>query len=488
MEDLTLRIRNLQEKSRDLDPSERVRNRFIAQISGFANEFIANLPDVNAYESEKPDPSLFALDRKPVPLSELIEIYSTEVAGKGINPASGGHLGFIPGGGLYASALADFLVDITNEYAGIFFSSPGSVTIENELLNWLKSIFRFPESSVGNLSSGGSIATMIAFTAARDKHRIKSDRIASSVVYVSPQVHHCVNKALRIIGLEDIILRQVELDAGWRINPELLVSRIEADKRDGLNPFMVVGSAGTTDTGAVDPLAQIGAISRAHGLWYHIDAAYGGFFILTDEKRHLFNGIETADSLVVDPHKGLFLPFGIGAVLVKDREAVYHSHHYFANYMQDANSNEYPVNPADVSPELTKHFRGLRMWLPLKLHGLDPFIACLEEKLLLTEYFRNQLMDSGFEVGPTPDLSVSYFWYPSKNVDQNQFNEELMKLIHKDGRVFLSSTKIDGKFVIRVAILSFRTKLATIDRAVEMIEDARNTLVQKYSESTECLN
>ncbi|MCB1024446.1 MAG: aminotransferase class V-fold PLP-dependent enzyme, partial [Acidobacteria bacterium] len=375
--------------------------------------------------------------------------------------------------------------DITNEYAGIYFSSPGSVEIENELLNWLKGIFRFPGSAVGNLTSGGSIATLIAFTAARDRHRIKSDRIPNSVIYMSPQVHHCVNKAIRIIGLEDVQIRYVELDRNSRIDAERLRLDVAADKAQGLDPFMIVASAGTTDTGAVDPLEAIAEIAQANEMWYHVDAAYGGFFILTDSKKHLFKGIENADSLVVDPHKGLFLPFGIGAVLVKDREAVFHSHHYLANYMQDAMDEDSPVNPADVSPELTKHFRGLRMWLPLKLHGIGPFTACLEEKLLLTEYFRRRLVEIGFQTGPDPDLSVSYFWYPGSGIDQNTFNERLMQLIREDGRVFLSSTKIEGKFVIRMAILSFRTKLEEIDLAITMIDEARKRAEDQFGTASD---
>jgi glutamate/tyrosine decarboxylase-like PLP-dependent enzyme len=219
-------------------------------------------------------------------------------------------------------------------------------------------------------------------------------------------------------------------------------------------------------------LETIGEIAKKNKLWYHVDAAYGGFFILTESKASKFRGVEMADSLVIDPHKGLFLPYGLGAVLVKDKAAVYHSHHYIANYMQDSVNTNNPTNPADVSPELTKHFRGLRLWLPLQLHGLAPFVACLEEKLLLTHYFRLRLIEIGFKVGPEPDLSVSYFWYPTKDDNENAFNEQLMQYIHDDGEVYLSSTRINGKFVIRIAILSFRTKIETIDRAMIMIDKA----------------
>ena len=239
-----------------------------------------------------------------------------------------------------------------------------------------------------------------------------------------------------------------------------------------MNPFLVIASAGTTDTGAVDPLEAIGSIAKHNDLWYHVDGAYGGFFILVDAKKPMFRGIEMADSLVVDPHKGLFLPYGLGAVLVKDKEAVYHSHVVRANYMQDAVAEETPVNPADVSPELTKHFRSLRLWLPLQLHGIEPFKACLKEKILLTHYLRSRLQDIGFKLGPEPDLSVSYFWYPTNDEHENTFNQQLIKEIHKSGEVFFSSTLINGKFVIRMAILSFRTKLETIDKAIVMFQQA----------------
>lgn len=473
MNNLKKRILELQNISETLEPTETQRNQYIAQVNNYTNSFINTLEDTNAYSKDKESKNAFAITSKRKTLQELLKIYKDEIATKGINAASGGHLGYIPGGGIYTSAIADYLVDVTNEYSGMYFASPGAVTMENELIDWMKSIFGFPETAIGNLASGGSIANLIALTAARDKHLIKNSKIENSVIYVSSQVHHCINKALRIIGLEDVIIRHIEMDDNSRIIPDDLNIKIEADKVSGLNPFLVIASSGTTDTGVIDPLQTIGEIAKANDLWFHIDGAYGGFFILTEQKKANFKGIELADSLVIDPHKGLFLPYGLGVVLVKDKASVYHSHHYRANYMQDAIDDNMPVNPADVSPELTKHFRGLRLWLPLQLHGIEPFVACLEEKLLLTQYFRERLLELGFKLGPKPDLSVSYFWYPSKSMDENTFNEKLMQEIHNDGEIFLSSTIINQKFVIRIAILSFRTKLHTIEKAIAMIEIAR---------------
>ena len=480
MNSLKERILRLQETSESLEPTKDQRDSYIESVKGFAHKFISSLNDVETFNSKVVNKDALSLSNSKRTLDEIIKTFNQEVAEKGMKPASGGHLGYIPGGGIYAASLGDFLADITNEYTGMYYASPGGVTIENELIDWMKELFGFPKSSVGNLTSGGSIANLIALTAARDKHGIKNAVIEKSVIYTSPQIHHCVHKALRIIGLEDVQIRYVELDENSRIVPEDLERKIEADKTKGLNPFVIIASAGTTDTGAIDPLEEIGDISKKHGLWYHVDGAYGGFFMLVDKVKHKFKGIEMADSLVVDPHKGLFLPYGLGAVLVKDKQAVYHSNHYRANYMQDAIKDEFPVNPADVSPELTKHFRGLRLWLPLQLHGVEPFKACLEEKLLLTSYFREGLKHIGFELGPEPDLSVSYFWYPSKEVDQNTFNERLMQAIHSDGEIFLSSTLVNGKFVIRMAILSFRTKLETIDRAVAMINRIRKEVENEF--------
>lgn len=470
MENILNQLKELALISNQLEVSEDERINALKTVGKFSNEFIESLPTIKSFqESSTPIQQLSITNHKKT-LDELLLLYQKEVVEKGIVAASGGHLGYIPGGGIFNAAIADFIAAVTNPYAGIFYASPGAVTIENEVISWLKDVFSFPKSAVGNLASGGSISNLIALTAARDKHQIKNEKIPKSVIYLSQQAHHCIQKSLRIIGLEDAIIRYVDLDDKHKMKTSELEKLIQQDENNNLIPFLIVASAGTTDTGAIDPLNEIAEISKKHQLWLHIDAAYGGFFILTS-KKHLFKGIEKADSLVIDPHKGLFLPYGLGAVLIKDSDAAFHSNHYLANYMQDAQNDDLSSSPANVSPELTKHFRGLRLWLPLQLHGIEPFVACLEEKLLLTIYFRKKLVELGFQVGPTPDLSVSYFWYPfSSNV--NEKNKQLIDAIHKDGSVFLSSSTINGKVVIRMAILSFRTKVSTINRALEMIAGA----------------
>jgi aromatic-L-amino-acid decarboxylase len=182
--------------------------------------------------------------------------------------------------------------------------------------------------------------------------------------------------------------------------------------------------------------------------------------------------MERSDSIVMDPHKGLFLPYGTGAALVRDRGKLLETHYYQADYLQDALSATEEPSPADLSPELTRHFRGVRLWLPLKLVGTRPFKAALEEKMLLARYFHERIQEiDGFEVGPDPDLSIAIFRYVPPRGDVNDFNQQLMHEIQKDGHIGLSSTTMNGTFVIRLAVLSFRTHLADIDEAIEVLQD-----------------
>jgi glutamate/tyrosine decarboxylase-like PLP-dependent enzyme len=292
-------------------------------------------------------------------------------------------------------------------------------------------------------------------------------------------VHHCVEKALHIAGMGDARVRRVPMDDGYRMRPEALAAAIAEDRAAGLRPWLIVASAGTTDTGAVDPLDAIASVAERERCWYHVDAAYGGFFLLTEQGRSALKGIERSDSTVLDPHKGLFLPYGSGMVVVRDAGPLIAGHNYTGSYMQDAQSDASELSPADVSPELSRHFRALRMWLPLALLGTAPFRAALEEKLLLARYFHRRIARAGFEVGPPPDLSiVTYRWSPAGvSLDRsNALNKAIVDGARQDGRVFLSSTMLDGRYTLRVAVLAFRTHRRTLDLAVEVLREQAATV------------
>lgn len=466
------KLLELEQLARQLEPSPRQRDEVRQHVISYSENFLDNIESLKAYETSagKGEGLLDSpISEEGIGIDTAIDLIRTNVDTPGLNPASGGHLAYIPGGGIYYSALGDYLADVFNRYAGVFYASPGAVRMENMLIRWMCDLVGYPAEAGGNLTTSGSLANMIAVVTARDGRNIKSANVPRSVIYLSRQTHHSIDKAIRVAGLGECVIRYIDLDERFRMLPQDLSEKIESDKAAGLNPFLVVASAGTTDVGAIDLLTEIGAVAKESGCWYHIDAAYGGFFILTDEGKEKLQGLELADSLIIDPHKGLFLPYGLGVVLVKNVGDLARSYSFNANYMQDAFTAQDEVSPAEISPELTKHFRGLRLWLPLKLHGVAPFRACLEEKLLLAKYFYAEVRNLGFESDLEPELSVVTFRYLPSSGDADEFNKRLMNKIIEDGRVFVSSTKLNGKFTMRFACLSFRTHLKMVDILLEKL-------------------
>ena len=469
------KLKALEAIARQLDPDACDREAYRDAAVAHGEQFLETMDSLPAYR-QTADKGAALLDapiaEQGIAMSQALQLVHDNVDRPGLNPASGGHLGYIPGGGLYLSALGDMIADITNRYAGVFFANPGAVRMENMLVRWMADAIGYPEGASGTLLSGGSLANLACIVTARDAMGITSSEVQRSVIYLTEQVHHCVTKAFRIAGLGEAQLRYVPLDRNYRMDVSALRALVQADLGAGLRPFLVVGSTGTTDTGAVDPADEIADVTEQYKMWLHIDAAYGGFFILCEEGRRAIKGLERSDSIVMDPHKGLFLPYGTGAALVKDGKRLAASHYYTANYLQDALSYTDESSPADLSPELTRHFRGLRMWLPLKVHGVAAFRACIAEKLWLARYFWDQLETiPHMERGPYPDLSVVLYRYVPEKGDANEFNELLVKNLHADGRVFLTSTKIEEVFYLRLACLSFRTHLHTIDLALTMLRD-----------------
>ncbi|MFN6964820.1 MAG: pyridoxal phosphate-dependent decarboxylase family protein [Pyrinomonadaceae bacterium] len=473
----------LENQARKLDPTPDARAAARSAVVDYAERFLDRIDSINAYN--RSDEKGAALLTSPIAedgidIDEALGLIAENVDTPGLNPASGGHLGYIPGGGIYYSALGDYLADVFNRYAGVFYASPGAVRMENMLIRWMADLVGYPATAGGNLTSGGSIANLIGIVTARDAQGVTSTEIPRSVIYLSEQAHHSIDKAIRIAGLAECVIRHLPLDEKYRIVPSALAEQIDADRAAGLRPFLVIASAGTTDVGAIDPLVEIGEIARAEGLWFHVDAAYGGYFVLTEDGKQKLRGMELSNSLVIDPHKGLFLPYGSGVVLVRDADKLGRSHYYTANYMQDASSSTDEPSPAELSPELTKHFRGLRLWLPLKLHGLAPFRACLEEKLLLARYFYDQVQKLGFECPLEPELSVVVYRYRPEHGDADEFNRRLLEEVVTDGRAFISSTVLDGKYTLRFACLAFRTHLKTVDTLLEILNNAVNKLNAEF--------
>ena len=468
-------ILRLEEQSSCLEPTAESREELFEEAWKYTQWFLHDLEETRMFSEDLT--KLHLLEKVPIsetgrPASDTVHLMHAAINTPGLNPAAPGHLGYIPGGGLFASAIGDYLAALANKYAGLFFSAPGAVKCENQLIRWSAEVVGYSKSSTyGNITSGGSIANLIAVTTAREVKEISPEKIRTSVVYYSSQTHHCVQKAFHIAGLGACRMRQIPLDKKFRMDAMALRNQITEDKSKGLNPFFIAASCGSTDTGAVDPFEVIADIAEENDVWFHVDGAYGGYFALVDELKSLFKGIERSDSIVLDPHKSLFLPYGSGIVLVREGKQLLDTFVYSAAYLQDVEGDINEPSPADLSPELTKHFRGLRMWLPLQLYGVAPFRDCLYEKYLLTQYFHEEVQKIGFEVGPQPQLSVGIYRYIPKTGDANEFNNKLVRAIKSDGRTFVSSTTIDEIFWIRIAIVNFRTHKRHIDNYLQLLKE-----------------
>jgi len=470
------RLAELEPLARRLELQPADRGLLLGAAESYTERFLTALPGLPGYVEDDdaaraalPDP---IVDEEPADVAPTLAALWDAVDRIGVNEMAGHFFGFIPGPALYASAVADFMAAVTNRYGGVTFGAPGLVRLQQRLLDWVGGHVGYPPGCGGDLTSGGSIANLTAIVTARDAVDVPPRDIPSLVVYLTDQAHHSIDKALRIAGLAAATRRRIGIDGRFRMDTEALERQVAQDRSEGLRPWLVVASAGTTDAGAVDPLGRIGEIAAANGLWFHVDAAYGGAFALCETGRRRLAGIERSDSLVMDPHKGLFVPYGTGVVLVKDHRAMARAYAHEAPYMQDAAAVDAGVSPADTSPELTRPNRALRVWLPLRLHGVAVFRAALEEKLVLAAYLHARLAAiPDVEVGPEPDLSVVTFRCRSRRGDGDAASRRLHEALLEDGRMFLSSTMIGDVFTLRMAVLNVRTHREHVDRAVDAITE-----------------
>ena len=464
-EALRARLEALERAMAPLEPDAGARETLAGLTVAHAETFLAALEEGPSYAPwTEADAAALAA---PFPESgrdpeAVLAEFDACVARPGITTASGRFTGYIPGGGLFHAALGDFLAAATNKYSGFAPAAPGAVRLENAVAGWLAEVIGMPAGAAGVLTSGGSLANLTAIVAAREA----ADPDGGGAVYLTGFAHHCIDKALRIAGRARAPRRLIATDDRHRMRADALAEALERDRAAGIRPWLIVASAGTVDTGSVDPLPEIAALAAAHGAWLHVDGAYGGLFMLCDEGRAVLGGIEQADSVALDPHKTLFLPYGTGAVVVREGRKLFEAFSASADYIQEFAATDVGPSPANLSPELTRHFRALRLWLPLQLAGVAAFRAAQSEKLGLARYFHARLAEmDGWEVGPPPDLSVVAF----RHRDNSAFNDRLLARIQQDGRVFLSGTRIAGETWLRCAILSFRTHLAHIDETIDVL-------------------
>ena len=414
-----------------------------------------------------------------VPLEPLLDQLFRDWIPRSFTAPSPGYLAFIPGGGLYPAALADFIADTTNRYTGVWQAAPALVQLEANALDWLREWMGFPSNARGLFTTGGSMATFNAIVCARERYL--GAEIRRGVLYTSDQAHHSVLKSAKLAGVMPDRVRAIASDDRFKLRVDLLDAAIAADRRAGLTPFAIVSSAGTTNTGAVDPLDAIADVCAREAVWHHVDGAYGAFFYLDDTLRGTLRGLPRADSLTLDPHKGMFLPYGTGALLVRDGAALRAAHEATADYLPAMPHPADFYDPSQHGPELSRGFPGLRVWLSVKLFGAAAFHDAIAEKRALTlDAWRRVAALPGIVIDAEPELSLFAFhltWPGASLANEDAATRALMEKTTQRGRVMVTGCTARGRSLGRVCVLSFRTHQPQIDALIEdmaaAIEDIR---------------
>ncbi len=333
---------------------------------------------------------------------------------------------------------------------------------------------------------GGAIANFIALKAGRDaiaglgvrRTGVEPGRLA---LYASSESHVTIDRAADMLGLGTDSVRHVEVDSGLRMRPAALEEAIQGDFAARIRPAAVVGTAGTTGTGAVDPLEELAEIASRHKVWFHVDAAYGGPAVLVDELRPLFAGIERADSITLDPHKWLSTPLGSGCVLVRDAAALDASFGVEASYVQeDRERVDRGVNLGFRGPQFSRGFDALKVWVSLLAHGRAAYARRIAHDVALTRYLASRVEESPeFELAAT-GLSICCFRYRPAGADDDEYldrlNERLLTELQLDGRVLPSNAIVDGRYCLRTCIVNFRTEAEDLDRLLDLAGELGATL------------
>jgi aromatic-L-amino-acid decarboxylase len=389
-----------------------------------------------------------------------------------------GFIAYVPSCPTFPAVLGDWLATGFNFYAGVWPVAVGPNQLEIVVLDWFRQWLGMPDGANGLLTTGGSGANLTAMIAAR--HRVtKGDAslIAQLTVYASDQVHSSVTRAAWLAGVPRENVRSLATDDEFRLRVDALRDALARDRAAGVVPLMVVASAGTTNTGSVDPLPDIATICERENVWMHVDAAYGGFAILTDMGRRALAGIERADSVTLDPHKWLFVPFECGCLLVRDPHRLKAAFQIFPEYLADAQGGHEAVNFADYGEQLTRYSRALKVWMSVRYFGIDAIRDAIDRGIMLARRLEQRVRETpSLEVVSPARFGIVCFRVrpegTSDGATLDALNERVLARVVGDGRYFISSTRLRGAFALRACILGFRTTEEDIDGLVRSVADA----------------
>ncbi len=440
----------------------------------YLEQFLSSINEQDSCQGvDSGDRSGLAVSHAPADINSTLDQLFSTVVPSGYNTTSPGFMGFFGGGGLPQAAIADLIAGVVNRFTGRWASAPSAVELELSVIRWITQMAGYPATAMGLLTSGGSQSNLIALFTARESYAGKLD-MGKARIYVSDQAHFSIRIAAKMCGFPPHAIREVETCALGTMQSSQLHQFIDEDKKKGWQPACIVATAGTFITGAVDDIGAIAAIAQQEQLWLHLDAAYGGFFNLAESGKPILAAMSECDSITLDPHKSLFMPYGTGALLVKDGAKLKHAHDIDADFYGPLQDQGERVDFCSYTFEQSRPWRGLRIWLPLKLHGVAPFQAMLEEKLQLARYAARHLAGiAAIELLAPPTLSVLVFRFYQPGLSHQQLtslNKRLLETINSRNAVFLMGTQVKGNFGIRLCVLSFRTHLSHVQTALDEIE------------------
>lgn len=414
--------------------------------------------------------------------SELLAFVKDEVLAYSMATNHPRFFAFVPGPSNFVSVIADMLISGYNPILAEWAEASGPATLELTTINWLRELCGLPSSAGGVFVSGGSAANLTALAVAREI-RLNND-IRDTQIYCSEQTHGSNRKALKALGFSANQLTAVKVDALWQMDCDDLLQRIRADRASGKTPFCVIGNAGTTSSGAVDPIERLNEIGRSENIWIHIDGAYGAAAVITERGAQALRGLGDVDSLAIDPHKWLFQPFEIGCVLVKDfghlLKTFGQDHVYLKDVTGDPASGE--INLCDAGLQLTRSFRALKLWLSLKTFGLDAFREAIDYTLDLAVIAERHLLNiKDIEICTPARLGIVTFRYAPKGWSEeaiDAFNLRIVQWVIQDGRAMFSSTRLGDRTVLRLCTINPRTSeddmVLTMSALTDGIDQLRN--------------
>ncbi len=352
--------------------------------------------------------------------------------------------------------------------------------VEHAVLSWMKEIIGFPAQAGALLVSGGSMANITGLAVMRHAQTHGHVRLhgltaetAPLIVYTSEQGHSSLQKAVELLGIGSENLRKVPVDVDYRMDVDALRSAIAADKMNGLRPVAVAASAGTVNTGAVDPLVEIADLCAEEGLWFHVDGAYGAVGILAEQSGGLYTGIERADSLALDPHKWMYVPVECGCVLVRDAQAMRDTFSLVPTYLRDDR-----VLPwfAEFGPQQTRGFRALKLWMTIQQIGIAGYRELINHDIVMAQYLQHCIRQrDDFELIAAGPLSITCFRYRPTGVQPDtldDLNRRLLEIVQQEGQVFLTSTTLKDQIVLRACIVNFRTTESDLDFLLDTLAEA----------------